>query len=228
MSVDDSRKSVMWWTAVGLFCYGIVLVLHFQFHDAYVWLGTEDAFGENMTSVFYFLAGLMLIVAAVKSLRQGGGGVLKQTLPVLLGLFFIFVAGEEISWGQRILGFETPEAVMAENLQGETTLHNLKPFHIDSALLNQHTALNFIALMLGVVFPLMAALLGWFRQLVARLNFPVLQTSVMVWFVTGLAHGQVISKMNPHWANPEVKELIFSIGFFLFGLGYLQATKKKS
>ena len=33
---------------------------------------------------------------------------------------------EEISWGQRIIGFATPEVLIDANSQGETTLHNLR------------------------------------------------------------------------------------------------------
>jgi len=40
-----------------------------------------------------------------------------------VGLFFI--AGEEISWGQRVVGWETPAELAAINKQNETTLHNI-------------------------------------------------------------------------------------------------------
>jgi hypothetical protein len=39
-------------------------------------------------------------------------------------LVLLWMAGEEISWGQRIFGLSTPEA-LAPNLQGELNLHNL-------------------------------------------------------------------------------------------------------
>ncbi|MFC0773203.1 hypothetical protein [Terrimonas alba] len=42
-----------------------------------------------------------------------------------LGLFLFFSAGEEISWGQRILGLKTPEYFETHNAQQETNLHNL-------------------------------------------------------------------------------------------------------
>ncbi len=42
-----------------------------------------------------------------------------------LGLFLFFSAGEEISWGQRIAGIETPEYFQKNNAQQETNLHNL-------------------------------------------------------------------------------------------------------
>jgi len=37
----------------------------------------------------------------------------------------IFIVGEEISWGQRIFGFSTPEALNDINRQGESNLHNI-------------------------------------------------------------------------------------------------------
>ena len=43
----------------------------------------------------------------------------------LLALFLFFVAGEEISWGQRIFSVETPEFFQKNNAQNETNLHNL-------------------------------------------------------------------------------------------------------
>ena len=40
-------------------------------------------------------------------------------------LFFV-MAMEEISWGQRLIGFATPEGIAAQNWQGEFNLHNLQ------------------------------------------------------------------------------------------------------
>ena len=37
----------------------------------------------------------------------------------------VYFAGEEISWGQWIFGWETPAALEAVNDQGETNLHNI-------------------------------------------------------------------------------------------------------
>lgn len=42
-----------------------------------------------------------------------------------LGALFLFGAGEEISWGQRIFGIKSPEFFMKNNSQMETNLHNL-------------------------------------------------------------------------------------------------------
>ena len=42
-----------------------------------------------------------------------------------LGFVFVFGLGEEISWGQRIFGWKSPEFFYLYNSQGETNLHNL-------------------------------------------------------------------------------------------------------
>ncbi len=43
-----------------------------------------------------------------------------------LVLFFFVCAGEEMSWGQHLLGFKTPESIAKINEQGEFNLHNLE------------------------------------------------------------------------------------------------------
>ena len=42
---------------------------------------------------------------------------------------FLVLAGEEISWGQRLLGIDTPEGFARINEQGETSLHNVTGVH---------------------------------------------------------------------------------------------------
>jgi hypothetical protein len=44
---------------------------------------------------------------------------------VLMGLVFVFGAGEEISWGQRILNIESSEFFVKHNAQREINIHNL-------------------------------------------------------------------------------------------------------
>lgn len=42
-----------------------------------------------------------------------------------LALAAVFVAGEEISWGQRLLGYHAPEPFASHNAQDELNAHNL-------------------------------------------------------------------------------------------------------
>ena len=56
----------------------------------------------------------------------------------LLAVLSVLAAGEEISWGQRLLGLETPESVRDANLQEELNVHNLRgvyPIYVAGMLL---------------------------------------------------------------------------------------------
>lgn len=56
---------------------------------------------------------------------RGWRGRVAPLAYLALALFFFDAAGEELSWGQRLLGFGTPDALQGINAQRETTLHNL-------------------------------------------------------------------------------------------------------
>jgi len=225
-SVSNSRSSIILWTAVAAASWAIILALYFLAPDAYIWLGTEDKPGENMTSVFYFGAGLLILWRSVALLRGQQTSFVREILPLLVAAFFIFVGGEEISWGQRLFGFQTPETIVGNNVQGEMTLHNLTLFDRGGAILNQHTALNLIALFMGVIVPLCYRYVSPLRSLMKRLGFPPVPLAVTMWFIVGLLHGQTIAKAAPHWSHTEIKELIFSIGFFLYGVAVFKGWDK--
>lgn len=72
------------------------------------------------------LLGLCLI--CLRRLASLRGAKPKLFLFGLLGgaAVFFFGAGEEIAWGQRLLGFSTPETIQQFNTQNEFTLHNLE------------------------------------------------------------------------------------------------------
>lgn len=82
----------------------------------------EDGLVENLTALFYVIAGLIFLLAATQS------GLKASVWYWGFGLLFLFIAGEEISWGQRLLGFSTPSALIEKNVQREVTLHNLQGF----------------------------------------------------------------------------------------------------
>lgn len=50
---------------------------------------------------------------------------LGGALSILICLILFVMAGEELSWGQRIFGWATPEVISKVNAQNETNLHNM-------------------------------------------------------------------------------------------------------
>jgi hypothetical protein len=80
-------------------------------------LFAEDMAFEMLQAQLFVFSGLLLL-----RVRRTAAG-LQRGMLLLGALGFFFVGGEEISWGQRILGFDTPE--FWANNQDETTIHNI-------------------------------------------------------------------------------------------------------
>ncbi|MBU1275042.1 MAG: hypothetical protein KJ720_06675 [Proteobacteria bacterium] len=93
--------------------------------QAYHNLIQEDSLLENLQFYFYLAAGGMSLWAAVGFRRAGLARHAGAAL--MLGLVLLVVAVEEISWGERLLGFQAPAFFVQYNVQHEMTLHNLKP-----------------------------------------------------------------------------------------------------
>ena len=76
------------------------------------------------TQFFVILAAsAAFLAAAVQADRAGRRGLAIIYVLVAIGSFV--TAGEEISWGQRVLGFATPAALEPINHQGESNIHNI-------------------------------------------------------------------------------------------------------
>ena len=93
--------------------------------DAYGALTREDALVENSTAFLFFLTALLLLAIAARG-RGVPESVPGRWLYLLGALVFVVAVGEEISWGQRIFGFETPNYLRDINVKNEFNLHNIE------------------------------------------------------------------------------------------------------
>jgi hypothetical protein len=84
----------------------------------------EDGPVEMATAILFFVAFLAAGRAALSLLRNGYR--VYGAIYVAFAFVMFFCAGEEISWGQRILGFSTPAPLEEINDQNELTLHNIE------------------------------------------------------------------------------------------------------
>ena len=105
-------------------CFAIIWLRN-SYRRVFNVLFTEDSVFEYLTSVLYLLAAVIAGVIAVTFSRLDERRSAALYGLLMLGLFFI--AGEEVSWGQRLLGIETPASIAAYNTQNELTVHNLEP-----------------------------------------------------------------------------------------------------
>lgn len=98
-------------------------------HDSQSWqrMNSEGGLPEYGTSLVYILAAILTYPIG-KAFWQKNDKVLGS-IYFCLTLLFLFVGLEEISWGQRLIGFSTPEFFETNNVQSEFTFHNLSFFH---------------------------------------------------------------------------------------------------
>jgi hypothetical protein len=111
------------------------------------------------------------------------------------------VAGEEISWGQRLLGFTPPEVFLQENYQQEFEIHNILRSISDSKWARSKHLANLIAISYGVA-SLVALIPG-----VPRFIGP--HFSLIPW----LAFVVVMNKEYPFDRTGEFTELVLGTVF---------------
>lgn len=126
-----NRVSIIKFWPVSIFA---LLVLHFLYrylpHLSEKWTGIlfeEDGISEWLSFILPFIsAGLLIaytIELSVKSNLPPGRFLRFYWLAVAFAM--LLLAGEEINWGQRLFGWETPDWMLAINYQDEFNIHNM-------------------------------------------------------------------------------------------------------
>lgn len=109
-------------------------------------LTVEDGIIENLQVVVLVAAGLVSALVARNLYRQSQP---KWSLVyAIAGVAFVGMAGEEISWGQRLLDQPSPDFFGQYNKQGETNLHNLNVV----AGVVRHASNVLVLLLIGLSF----------------------------------------------------------------------------
>jgi len=101
--------------------YWTIYVLWPAFHARY--LQGEDHIIEWITFLGFAAATIIGFLTLKKHHRSMSR--LARAYMLFLFIFALVCAGEEVSWGQRIFGFKTPEKIEKINEQQEFNMHNL-------------------------------------------------------------------------------------------------------
>lgn len=128
-----------------------------------------------------------------------------------LGLLLILFAGEEISWGQRIFGFNSSSYFAKHNSQGETNIHNLV---IGGVKINRLIFSTVLISLMGiylVFLPLLYRRNQQVKLFVDRFGLPMPRLYQVLSIL--LAFG--ITSILPHDKKAELLETAVSLLFFL-------------
>ncbi len=87
------------------------------------YLVLEDGVLENLTAILLLLGGGFVFYRFFKNKKDKG--FWWKVFQIVFGLTLWFGFAEEISWGQRIIGFDTPVFFQKHNKQYEVGIHNL-------------------------------------------------------------------------------------------------------
>ena len=115
----DNKVSVLAYLVLSLnvfFFSFLIAATPETFHN----LTREDYWVESLTAVWFFLAGCLFFGTAWRE-----PSLFRRGVYILGGMAMLFIAGEEISWGQRIFGFATPDFLLPLNRQQEFNVHNI-------------------------------------------------------------------------------------------------------
>lgn len=152
----------------------------------------EDGVYEYLTCLFLIVSTILFFLAFLKSPRSG-----QKYWYLLLALTMFFGAGEEISWGQRIFGWETPPDSI--NVQGETNIHNLPLFDtVEGSVLNMSRLFMIFCLLWGVVLPLMSHMqraFGFVWTLISRLQIPLVPLALGLLFPINIVISKIFQRM---------------------------------
>ena len=89
-------------------------------------LQEENHLLEMLTFAFLVLGGALGLALAWRVSRQGVSSPFVVGFYLLFSIGLLIVAMEEVAWGQKLLGFETPTSLEKVNAQDEVTLHNIE------------------------------------------------------------------------------------------------------
>ena len=175
----------------------------------------EDGFVEYSTAFLLFCSGVLLFYRSLKLWK------FKKPLWKIgiigMALVFMFGAGEEISWGQRIFNVESSNYFLENNAQGETNLHNIV---VDGKKVNKiifSQLLTVVLVIYLIITPLLFSKFEAIKRLASTFAVPIVRWHHTIAFIitTGIL---VFISSDRKW---ELYELAFGVIFFLIFLNPL-------
>ncbi len=120
-SVENKNSINNIFTFIGYFLSLFFLLIFIFKPSAFSKLSLEDGIVEWGTAVLFFLSSIVFFMSFLKNFRHKNKSILFMLC--FFCLIFFVMAGEEISWFQRVFNIETPDS-FKNNIQSEMNFHN--------------------------------------------------------------------------------------------------------
>ena len=208
--------------SIPIVLFSSYLFFNFANGNTVIEWGKEDSFFEWLTSLFYFIASILLVLTFKKN---------RNIFLLLLAMVLFFGAGEEIDWGQRIFSFATPEEINKINVQHEFNIHNMilfdgKTMNGDAKqgiarLFEMDMLFKIFTIFFGLVLPFCVYHFKYIASLTKKFKVPVPPISIGIFFLISwiclklsLSAFPMEKDIRHYWrvymAGPEIAEFIGS------------------
>ncbi len=211
--ISEARFKLMLLLPFAIAFSGVVAALMGK--PAYKMFTGEDMIAEYL-QVVCWVTSFLLTLWVVKNVGVYDNKVIAL-LYVLLAIGIFFLIGEELSWGQRLFGWQTPEAYKEINKQDETNLHNIHGVGYTFKWLHMMIGAY------GAVLPLVLLRRGVFRNTRAELSMLVPHYTLIPFFLmpfTWRLYRNLFDAPKDFYfvvsEYSEVMELVLAAGFVLF------------
>ncbi|MFQ5603859.1 MAG: hypothetical protein ACE5HS_11370 [bacterium] len=194
--------------------------------DAYKWFTGEDRFAENLQVLFWGVAFVLNLLVVKYKYHEGDKIIASLYLILSVGIFFLI--GEELSWGQRIFGWVTPDSMRIINKQEETNIHTI--YGVDTMFKWMHLIIGAY----GTFLPLLVMRSKSLKKYQAPLSMLVPHYTLIPFFfipfIWRIYRNFFTAPAKYYFAiaeYAEVIELILSIAFVFFMVFQLRRIKMR-
>jgi len=205
--INDYIKNHKFFVVTFIIFYLLYLISRLLFPKTFfLVLFDEDGVFEYLTTVFFLVASVFFILSLSKNKT-----FFINIYIFILGLICFFIGMEEISWGQRIFGVETPESLKQINYQEEITVHNLvSP--------NYHPEIYLVIAILCLIFFAFTNNKKYNSLFWVHKDYLPSKKFLVIAFLLPFIS----------WYNMEHFEVILSFLFFVYAYEFYQKKKLKS
>jgi hypothetical protein len=165
---------------LGIVACGLIL-LRQDLEAFHIWI-REDGLAEWLTFVELLMMSIYSFTILL-NFNRGSETRAARRVWLFMGALFLFGAMEEISWGQRILGIQSPEWFLKYNRQGETNIHNLVIYGVNLNKLVFGRILGILVAIYMLVMPILYRLNKRYKDFNNRWGIPVPQNYQILLFI---------------------------------------------
>jgi hypothetical protein len=209
--VTDGARTQILYVAVGAVVAALIYASLYAGADLSDVLHGEDKLIEYLGAIALLVGAVAFFLCFLRVRSDPSYHWIKKASFLALAIVFVFGAGEEVSWGQRLLGVDTPDALAEQSTQDELNFHNLDFLGIFSF----ENIFQLFWLAFGVLIPVVATVSRRAREFLDRL-IPILPVWLAGLFLVQQAIAEVVEanlESNPDRYHAEAAGPIGSIRF---------------